>query len=106
MRWAATGVIRGVGDDGSVDEKVIEQPRNSEIQGLADRHGNVGHLGGRECSIQRRHQKVVEEAPSPLLDPDTRAAMGAQAVALAQAVDYRSAGTVEFIVDGDRNFYF
>jgi len=73
---------------------------------LADGHGNCIYLGERECSIQRRHQKVIEEAPSPFLDPGTRQAMGEQAVALARAVDYRSAGTVEFIVDKDRNFYF
>ena len=73
---------------------------------LGDRHGNIVHLGERECSIQRRHQKVIEEAPSPFIDPETRAAMGAQAVALARAVGYRSAGTVEFIVDRHRNFYF
>jgi propionyl-CoA carboxylase alpha chain len=87
-------------------EKYIREPRHIEIQVLADRHGNVIHLGERECSIQRRHQKVIEEAPSPLLDPATRAAMGAQAVALARAVDYHSAGTVEFIADAQRNFYF
>ncbi len=73
---------------------------------LGDAHGNIVHLGERECSIQRRHQKVIEEAPSPFLDAETRAAMGAQAVALARAVGYRSAGTVEFIVDRERNFYF
>ena len=87
-------------------EKFIEEPRHIEIQVLADGHGNVVYLGERECSIQRRHQKVVEEAPSPFLDEATRKAMGEQAVALARAVDYRSAGTVEFIVDKDRNFYF
>ena len=87
-------------------EKFIEEPRHIEIQVLADAHGNCIHLGERECSIQRRNQKVVEEAPSPFLDARTRAAMGAQAVALAKAVGYRSAGTVEFIVDRDRNFYF
>ena len=73
---------------------------------LADAHGNCIHLGERECSIQRRNQKIVEEAPSPFLDAKTRAAMGAQAVALAKAVGYQSAGTVEFIVDRDRKFYF
>ncbi len=73
---------------------------------LADGHGNCIYLGERECSIQRRHQKVIEETPSPFLDEATRQAMGEQAVALARAVDYRSAGTVEFIVDKDRNFYF
>jgi propionyl-CoA carboxylase alpha chain len=94
------------GDDRVFLEKYIEQPRHIEIQVLGDRHGNIVHLGERECSIQRRHQKVVEEAPSPFLDASMRAAMGAQAVALAQAVGYHSAGTVEFIVDRDRNFYF
>ncbi len=93
-------------DDRVFIEKFIEQPRHIEIQVLGDSHGNVIHLGERECSIQRRHQKVIEEAPSPFLDTATRAAMGAQAVALAKAVDYRSAGTVEFIVDPERNFYF
>ena len=73
---------------------------------LGDKHGHVVHLNERECSIQRRNQKVIEEAPSPFLDEETRAAMGAQAVALAKAVDYDSAGTVEFIVDADKNFYF
>lgn len=94
------------GDDRVFIEKFIERPRHIEIQVLADRHGNVIHLGERECSIQRRNQKVIEEAPSPFLDPQTRQAMGAQAVALANAVDYVSAGTVEFIVDQARNFYF
>jgi propionyl-CoA carboxylase alpha chain len=94
------------GDDRVFLEKYIEHPRHIEIQVLGDAHGNVVHLGERECSIQRRHQKVVEEAPSPFLDAKTRAAMGAQAVALAKAVDYRSAGTVEFIVDRSRNFFF
>ncbi len=87
-------------------EKYIEHPRHIEIQVLGDRHGNLIHLGERECSIQRRHQKVIEEAPSPFLTAAKRAAMGAQAVALAKAVDYHSAGTVEFIVDAKRNFYF
>ena len=94
------------GDDRVFIEKFIEEPRHIEIQVLADAHGNVVHLGERECSVQRRNQKVVEEAPSPFLDEATRAAMGAQAVALASAVGYHSAGTVEFIVDRDRNFYF
>jgi propionyl-CoA carboxylase alpha chain len=94
------------GDDRVFIEKFIVEPRHIEIQVLADSHGHCIHLGERECSIQRRNQKVVEEAPSPFLDEGTRAAMGAQAVALAQAVDYQSAGTVEFIVDRDRNFYF
>ncbi|HEX9791422.1 MAG TPA: acetyl/propionyl/methylcrotonyl-CoA carboxylase subunit alpha [Kiloniellales bacterium] len=94
------------GDDRVFIEKFIEQPRHIEIQVLADGHGNTLYLGERECSIQRRHQKVIEEAPSPLLDAKTRAAMGAQAVALAKAVGYRSAGTVEFIADQKKNFYF
>ncbi|MBV9552292.1 MAG: acetyl/propionyl-CoA carboxylase subunit alpha, partial [Alphaproteobacteria bacterium] len=94
------------GDDRVFIEKYIEQPRHIEIQVLGDAHGNVVHLGERECSIQRRHQKVIEECPSPFLDAATRAAMGAQAVALAKEVGYRSAGTVEFIVDRHRNFYF
>ena len=94
------------GDDRIFIEKFITQPRHIEIQVLCDGHGNGVYLGERECSIQRRNQKVIEEAPSPFLDEATRKAMGEQAVALAQAVDYTSAGTVEFIVDGARNFYF
>ncbi|MEN8831193.1 acetyl-CoA carboxylase biotin carboxylase subunit, partial [Pacificibacter sp.] len=94
------------GDDRIFIEKFITQPRHIEIQVLCDSHGNGIYLHERECSIQRRQQKVIEEAPSPFLDAATRKAMGEQAVALAQAVDYTSAGTVEFIVDGDRNFYF
>jgi len=94
------------GDDRVFIEKFVEQPRHIEIQVMADKHGNCVYLGERECSIQRRHQKVLEEAPSPFLDDKTRKAMGEQAVALAQAVDYCSAGTVEFIVDKDKNFFF
>ncbi|GGA09489.1 acetyl-CoA carboxylase biotin carboxylase subunit [Neptunicoccus cionae] len=94
------------GDDRIFIEKFVTQPRHIEIQVLGDKHGNCIYLNERECSIQRRQQKVVEEAPSPFLDEETRKAMGAQSVALAKAVDYSSAGTVEFIVDGDRNFYF
>ena len=94
------------GDDRIFIEKFVTQPRHIEIQVLCDAHGNGIYLGERECSIQRRNQKVVEEAPSPFLDPETRRAMGEQAVALAQAVGYTSAGTVEFIVDGEKNFYF
>ena len=93
-------------DDRVFVEKFVEEPRHIEIQVLGDAHGTIVYLGERECSIQRRHQKVVEEAPSPFLDEATRQAMGEQAVALARAVDYKSAGTVEFIVDKDRNFYF
>ena len=94
------------GDDRIFIEKFVTQPRHIEIQVLCDTHGNGIYLGERECSIQRRNQKVIEEAPSPFLDASTRRAMGEQAVALAQAVGYASAGTVEFIVDGNRNFYF
>ena len=94
------------GDDRIFIEKFVTQPRHIEIQVLADSHGNTLYLGERECSIQRRNQKVIEEAPSPFLDAETRRAMGEQACALARAVGYTSAGTVEFIVDGDRNFYF
>lgn len=94
------------GDDRIFIEKFVTQPRHIEIQVLADKHGNTIYLNERECSIQRRNQKVIEEAPSPFLDEETRQAMGAQSCALAAAVDYCSAGTVEFIVDGDKNFYF
>ena len=94
------------GDDRIFIEKFVTQPRHIEIQVLCDTHGNGIYLGERECSIQRRNQKVVEEAPSPFLDEATRRAMGEQAVALAKAVGYASAGMVEFIVDGQKNFYF
>jgi propionyl-CoA carboxylase alpha subunit len=106
LRLAKSEARSAFGDDRVFIEKYIPEPRHIEIQVLADGHGNVIHLGERECSIQRRHQKVIEEAPSPLLDAKTRAAMGAQAVALARAAKYRSAGTVEFVVDRHRNFYF
>jgi propionyl-CoA carboxylase alpha subunit len=106
LRSAANEARAAFGDDRLLIEKFIEEPRHIEIQVLADGHGTVLHLGERECSIQRRHQKVVEEAPSPFIDEATRAAMGAQAAALARAVGYRSAGTVEFIVDRARDFYF
>ncbi|HEX5778702.1 MAG TPA: acetyl/propionyl/methylcrotonyl-CoA carboxylase subunit alpha [Xanthobacteraceae bacterium] len=94
------------GDDRVFIEKFIINPRHIEIQVLGDKHGNVIHLNERECSIQRRNQKVIEESPSPLLDEKTRAAMGAQAVALAKAVNYDSAGTVEFVAGQDKSFYF
>ncbi|MCP4048062.1 MAG: acetyl/propionyl/methylcrotonyl-CoA carboxylase subunit alpha [Gammaproteobacteria bacterium] len=94
------------GDDRMFAEKFIEEPRHIEIQIIADSHGNVVYLNERECSLQRRHQKVIEEAPSPFLDEKTRKHMGEQAVALSKAVGYQSAGTVEFIVDRKRNFYF
>ena len=94
------------GDDRVFVEKYIGEPRHIEIQIIADKHGNTVYMGERECSIQRRHQKVLEEAPSPFLDEAMRQAMGKQAVALAKAVDYYSAGTVEFIVDDKKNFFF
>ena len=94
------------GDDRVFVEKFIVNPRHVEIQVLGDKHGNVIYLGERECSIQRRNQKVIEEAPSPLLDAATRKLMGEQAVALAMAVNYNSAGTVEFVAGQDRSFYF
>ncbi|MFV3077062.1 acetyl-CoA carboxylase biotin carboxylase subunit [Niveispirillum fermenti] len=106
FRSATNEARSSFADDRVFVEKYITEPRHIEIQLLADAHGNVVYLNERECSIQRRHQKVIEEAPSPFLDAATRKAMGEQSVALAKAVQYRSAGTVEFIVDKDRNFYF
>ncbi len=103
---ARAEAISSFGDDRIFIEKFVDQPRHIEIQVLGDKHGNIIYLNERECSIQRRNQKVFEEAPSPFLTSETRKAMGEQAVALAKAVDYDSAGTVEFIVDGNRNFYF
>jgi propionyl-CoA carboxylase alpha chain len=103
---AANEARSSFGNDQILVEKFIEEPRHIEIQVMADRHGNAVYLNERECSLQRRHQKVIEEAPSPFLDEVTRKDMGTQAVTLAKAVDYESAGTVEFIVDKDRNFYF
>ena len=98
--------LNSFGDDRVFIEKFVEEPRHIEIQVLGDAHGNVVYLWERECSIQRRHQKVIEEAPSPFLDDATRNAMGEQAVALAKAVNYQSAGTVEFVVGKDKSFYF
>src|SRR5229473_938017 len=94
------------GDERVFIEKFIVDPRHIEIQVLGDKHGNVIHLGERECSIQRRNQKVIEESPSPLIDAATRERMGLQAVALAKAVGYDSAGTVEFVAGQDKSFYF
>src|SRR5690606_4682181 len=102
--------LASFGDDRLLIEKFVESPRHIEIQVLGDKHGNLVQLGERECSIQRRHQKVVEEAPSPFVAPEMRARMGEQAIALARAVGYRSAGTVELIVSGadttGESFYF
>jgi propionyl-CoA carboxylase alpha chain len=106
FRAAGSEARSSFADDRVFIEKFIDNPRHIEIQILADSHDNIVHLGERECSIQRRHQKVIEEAPSPFLDERTRAAMGKQAVALAAAVGYQSAGTVEFIVDAKKHFYF
>ena len=106
MQSAMNEARTSFGDDRVFIEKFIEQPRHIEIQILADTYGNIIFLGERECSIQRRHQKVIEEAPSSLLSQKTRVAMGQQAIALAKAVNYRSAGTVEFIVGGNEDFYF
>ncbi len=103
---AKAEALSAFGDDRIFVEKFISNPRHIEIQVLGDKHGNVIYLGERECSIQRRNQKVIEEAPSPLLNDATRALMGAQAVALAKAVNYDSAGTVEFVADQDQRFYF
>ncbi|MBT8519449.1 acetyl-CoA carboxylase biotin carboxylase subunit [Polynucleobacter paneuropaeus] len=101
-----TEAMSSFGDDRIFIEKFVEGPRHIEIQVLGDAHGNIVYLGERDCSIQRRHQKVIEEAPSPFIDPATRKAMGEQAVALAKAVNYQSAGTVEFVVGKDKSFYF
>jgi len=103
---AANEARKSFGDDRMLVEKFIENPRHIEIQIIADQHGNTIYLGERECSIQRRHQKVIEEAPSPFMTPEVRAAMGEQSVALAKAVGYVSAGTVEFVVDPQHNFFF
>jgi len=103
---AANEARSSFGDDRLLIEKFIEKPRHIEIQIMADNHGNAVYLVERECSLQRRHQKVVEEAPSPFIDPETRRKMGEQAVMLARAVNYSSAGTVECIVDQEHNFYF
>lgn len=106
FRFSTQEAISSFGDDRILLEKFIDNPRHIEIQVLADSHGNAIYLNERECSIQRRNQKVIEEAPSPFIDSETRKAMGAQAVALARHVGYSSAGTVEFLVDSKKNFYF
>ena len=105
-RSAAREAKLSFGDGRIFIETYVERPRHIEVQILADGHASIVQLGERECSIQRRHQKIIEEAPSPFIGPETRRAMGEQAVALARAVGYVSAGTVEFVVDAERNFYF
>jgi len=106
FRLCSEEAASSFGDDRMLVEKFVDCPRHIEIQIVGDKHGNVIHLNERECSIQRRNQKVIEEAPSPFLDPATRAAMGEQAVQLSKAIGYDSAGTVEFLCDSQKNFYF
>ncbi|MBO8173214.1 MAG: acetyl-CoA carboxylase biotin carboxylase subunit [Bacillaceae bacterium] len=106
VRQAQSEAETSFGNPGVYIEKYLEQPRHVEIQIMADKHGNVIHLGERDCSVQRRHQKLIEEAPSPALDPDIREKMGKAAVNAARAVNYHGAGTVEFLLDEDGNFYF
>jgi acetyl-CoA carboxylase biotin carboxylase subunit len=106
LEAASSEAERSFGDSEVYIEKAIVNPRHIEMQVLADEHGNTVYLGERECSLQRRHQKVLEEAPSPIVDPDMRSRMGEVAVRVAQAAHYTNAGTVEFLVDQDKNFYF
>lgn len=106
VKMAQSEALSAFGDDTVYIEKYVESPHHIEFQILADRHGNTVHLFERECSIQRRHQKVIEETPSPFLTPELREEMGKAAVAAAKAVNYVGAGTIEFLVDGNRNFYF
>jgi acetyl-CoA carboxylase biotin carboxylase subunit len=106
LEAARSEAERSFGDSEVYIEKAIVNPRHIEMQVLADEHGNTVYLGERECSLQRRHQKVLEEAPSPIVDPDMRSRMGEVAVRVAQAAHYTNAGTVEFLVDQDKNFYF
>ena len=106
LEAAQSEAQRAFGDGEVYLEKAIVNPRHIEMQVLADEHGNTVYLGERECSIQRRHQKVLEEAPSPVVDPDMRRRMGEVAVRVAKAASYANAGTIEFLVDQDKNFYF
>jgi propionyl-CoA carboxylase alpha chain len=106
FKISSSEALSSFGDNRLLVEKFIEHPRHIEIQLIGDKFGNTLYLPERECSIQRRNQKVIEEAPSPHIDPETRKAMGEQAVALAKRVGYYSAGTCEFLVDPKRNFYF
>jgi len=106
LRLAKSEAMAAFGDDSVYIEKYIESPHHIEFQLLADQHGNIIHLCERECSIQRRHQKVVEESPSPIINSNTREKMGQAAIALAKSVDYEGAGTVEFLIDNENNYYF
>ena len=106
VRAAQSEARSAFGNDAVYIEKYIKSPHHIEFQILGDKHGNVIHLFERECSVQRRHQKVVEETPSPLMTPEVREEMGKYAVAAAKAVDYSGAGTIEFIVDDNLNYYF
>jgi len=106
FRLATNEADKAFNDPSVFIEKYVRNPRHVEFQIFGDKHGNIIHLGERECSIQRKHQKLIEEAPSPVLDPDLRDKMGQQAIKIAQAVNYYNAGTVEFLVDEDKNFYF
>src|SRR5262249_19535303 len=106
LRNTRSEALSAFGDDAIYIEKFVEKPRHVEIQVLADRHGNAIHVGERECTIQRRHQKVIEECPSPIMDPDLRERMGEAALKVVQAANYYNAGTVEFLVDAHRRFYF
>ena len=106
LKMARSEAKSAFGDDRIYIEKYVENPRHIEFQIFADQHGNIVHLGERECSIQRRHQKVIEESPSPIVDPEMRERMGQAAIKAAQAANYVNAGTVEFLVDNEKNFYF
>src|SRR5262249_51524607 len=106
LATASSEAERAFGDGEVYIEKAVQNPRHIEIQVLADEHGNVVSLGERDCSIQRRHQKVVEESPSPVVNEDMRHSMGEAAVRVAKAARYTNAGTIEFLVDAERNFYF
>src|SRR6185369_11769775 len=106
LRNTRSEALAAFGDDSIYIEKFVENPRHIEIQVMADRHGNAIYLGERECTIQRRHQKVIEESPSPIMTPDLRREMGEAALKVVQAAKYYNAGTVEFLVDRHRRFYF